>query len=58
MPHDQIAVMTFAMANGIALEQLLEPDAVPDDLFGTMLMVFFTGLRTRRRRPPPPEGPT
>ena len=38
--------MTFAMANGIALEQLLEPDAVPDDLFGTMLMVFFTGLRT------------
>jgi AcrR family transcriptional regulator len=46
VPHDQIAVMTFAMANGIALEQLLEPDAVPDDLFGTMLMVFFTGLRT------------
>jgi AcrR family transcriptional regulator len=46
VPHDQIAVMTFAMANGIALEKLLEPDAVPDDLFGTMLMVFFTGLRT------------
>jgi AcrR family transcriptional regulator len=46
VPHDQIAVMTFAMANGIALEQLLEPEAVPDDLFGTMLMVFFTGLRT------------
>ena len=39
-------LMTFAMANGVALEQLLEPDAVPDDLFGTMLMVFFTGLRT------------
>jgi AcrR family transcriptional regulator len=46
VPHDQIAMMTFAMANGIALEQLLEPDAVPQDLFGTMLMVFFTGLRT------------
>jgi len=45
VPHDQVAVMTFAMANGIALEQLLEPDAVPEDLFGTMLMVFFTGLR-------------
>jgi AcrR family transcriptional regulator len=46
VPYEQIAVMTFAMANGIALEQLLEPDAVPEDLFGTMLMVFFTGLRT------------
>jgi AcrR family transcriptional regulator len=46
VPHEHIAMMTFAMANGIALEQLLEPEAVPDDLFGTMLMVFFTGLRT------------
>ena len=46
VPYEQVAVMTFAMANGIALERLLEPDAVPDDLFGTMLLVFFTGLRT------------
>ena len=37
--------MTFAMANGVALEKLLEPEAVPDDLYGTMLVVFFTGLR-------------
>ena len=46
VPLEQIAMMTFAMGNGIALEQLLEPEAVPDDLFGTMMMVFFTGLRT------------
>jgi AcrR family transcriptional regulator len=46
VPYEQIAVMTFAMANGIALERLLEPEAVPDDVFGTMLLVFFTGLRT------------
>jgi hypothetical protein len=38
--------MTFAMAHGVALEKLLEPEAVPDELFGTMLLVFFTGLRT------------
>ena len=25
---------------------MLEPDSVSDDLFGTMLMIFFTGLRT------------
>jgi AcrR family transcriptional regulator len=46
LPLDQIALMTFAMANGVALEKLLEPDAVSDDLYATMLLVFFTGLRT------------
>lgn len=46
VPADQVAMMTFAMANGFALDELLEPDAVPDDLFATMMFVFFTGLRT------------
>jgi AcrR family transcriptional regulator len=41
----EVAMMTFAMANGFALERLLEPDAVPDDLYGTMLATFFTGMR-------------
>jgi AcrR family transcriptional regulator len=44
LPADQIALMTSAMSNGFALEKLLEGDAVPDDLYGTMLMVFFAGL--------------
>jgi AcrR family transcriptional regulator len=43
---DKLALMTFAMANGVALEQLLEPDVVDAELFATMLMVFFAGLRT------------
>lgn len=42
---DRLALMTFAMANGIALERLLEPDLVDEQLFATMLMVFFAGLR-------------
>jgi AcrR family transcriptional regulator len=46
LPLDQIALMTFAMVNGMALEKMLEPDAVDDELYGSMLMVFFTGLRT------------
>jgi AcrR family transcriptional regulator len=46
IPFEQVSLMTFAMAHGVALEKLLEPEAVPDDLFGTMLLVFFTGLRT------------
>jgi AcrR family transcriptional regulator len=43
---DRVALMVFAMANGFALEQLLEPDAVADDLYAEMLLVFFTGLST------------
>ena len=42
---EDIATITFAMANGLALEQLLEPDAVADDLYGTMLYAFFRGLK-------------
>jgi AcrR family transcriptional regulator len=54
VPPDQIAAMAFAMANGMALERLLEPDAVPDTLFGEMMATFFTGLRARAGAPPPP----
>lgn len=42
---ETVALMTFAMANGVALEQLLEPDLVDEQLFATMLSVFFAGLR-------------
>ena len=45
VPPDQVATMTFAMANGIALERLLEPEAVPDELYPTMMATFFAGLR-------------
>ena len=39
--------MTFAMANGVALERLLEPEAVDDELFPAMLATFFAGLAPR-----------
>jgi len=44
LPSEQVALMTSVMANGFALEKLLERDALPDELYGTMLMVFFAGL--------------
>jgi AcrR family transcriptional regulator len=47
VPPEQVATMTFAMANGIALERLLEPDAVPDGLAPEMMAIFFSGLRAR-----------
>jgi AcrR family transcriptional regulator len=51
LPYDQIALMTCAMANGVALEKLLEGEAVPDDLYGTMLTLLFAGLDAPRRAP-------
>ena len=57
VPPADVAAMAFAMANGMALERLLEPEAVPDTLFGEMMATFFTGLRARAGVPPPPEGP-
>jgi AcrR family transcriptional regulator len=45
IPPDQFATMIVAMGNGIALEKLLEPEAVPEDLYPTMLASFFLGMR-------------
>ncbi|MFL5826982.1 MAG: TetR/AcrR family transcriptional regulator [Thermoleophilaceae bacterium] len=45
-PLEQITTMTGVMADGFALEKVLDPDGLPDDVSGTMLYVFFTGLRT------------
>jgi AcrR family transcriptional regulator len=51
LPSEHVALMTHAMTNGFALEKLLEGDAVPDELYGTMLMVFFAGLDALRSAP-------
>jgi AcrR family transcriptional regulator len=46
IPAESVAMMTYAMADGFALARILEPEDMPDDLFATMLAVFFTGLAT------------
>ncbi|HWH92990.1 MAG TPA: TetR/AcrR family transcriptional regulator [Baekduia sp.] len=48
VPFDQLATMIFAMANGMAFEQFVEPEAVPDDLFSTMLELFTLGAASRQ----------
>lgn len=47
-----VAMMACAMADGYALARLLEPEGVPDDMFGSMLELFFTGLETLSRARP------
>jgi AcrR family transcriptional regulator len=49
LPAEQVAAMTYAMADGFALARLLEPESVSEDMFGTMLAVFFTGLESMTR---------
>jgi AcrR family transcriptional regulator len=51
IPFDELAAMIFAMANGVAFERFVEPDAVPDDLFGSMLELFTLGAANRQPRP-------
>ena len=45
VPYHHIAMMLFAMANGFALEKLLSPEDVDDEMYGTMLTIFFLGLK-------------
>jgi AcrR family transcriptional regulator len=47
VPFDQLAAMIVAMANGVGFERLVAPEAVPDDLFSTMLEIFAVGAATR-----------
>jgi AcrR family transcriptional regulator len=42
---ESLARMIFAMANGFALERLLDPEGVSEESYGAMLAIFFTGLR-------------
>jgi AcrR family transcriptional regulator len=51
IPFDQLAAMIFAMANGVAFERFVDPDAVPDDLFASMLELFTLGAANRQPRP-------
>jgi AcrR family transcriptional regulator len=43
-PAADLALMTFAMANGVALEAMLEPDEVPPDLLGRMFGLLTAGV--------------
>lgn len=53
IPAEALATMCFAMANGWALERLLEPEAAPDELFAGMLALFFGGVRAASGSVPP-----
>jgi AcrR family transcriptional regulator len=45
IPVERVALMLFAMTNGVAFERLVEPDAVPDDLLGAMTELVARAAR-------------
>ena len=44
LPMEDIAAMTDFMADGFILDKLVDPD-LDDDLYATMLAIFFRGLQ-------------
>ena len=53
IPMEQLAAALLGLANGLALERLVDRSAVPDDLLGEMFAVFYAGLVARGQRPGP-----
>jgi len=46
LPAEDVATIVMSLGIGLTQQKLIEPDAVPDDLFATMLTIFLTGMRT------------
>ena len=53
---DQVSLMLCMMGNGFALEKLLERDELADAVYGTLLMIFFTGLNALADAPNAPAA--
>jgi AcrR family transcriptional regulator len=45
MPAIQLATAVTCLADGLALERMKDPDSVPDDMFGTLLLLIYRGLQ-------------
>lgn len=41
--YDELALATLVGAHGVAIEKLMDPEGVSDEIFGTMLVYFFKG---------------
>jgi AcrR family transcriptional regulator len=57
-PAEQLAVAALALANGIAIEHLADPDTVDTSTFGVILGLLLDGLTIPgTRRPPELDAP-
>lgn len=49
IPASQLATAAMALADGLLLEQLIEPHSVPPDLLGQVLSLIEDGMAARAR---------
>ena len=54
LPTIRAATAFLALASGLAMERLADPDAVPSDLFGEIVGLVFQGALASRGAPPAP----
>jgi hypothetical protein len=47
MPVDDLALAINGLANGLAIEEIADPDAVPDELLGHALVLMAAPQRSR-----------
>ena len=47
---EHLGLFINALGNGLALEKLVDPDAVPDGLFGDLLVLVFQAFEALLRR--------
>jgi AcrR family transcriptional regulator len=55
--NEALGLFINALGNGLALEKLLNPDAVPDPLFGEMLAYVFMAFQALMREDPSAAQP-
>jgi AcrR family transcriptional regulator len=51
MSPENLATVVIALVDGLSIEQLTEPGAVPEDLFGQVLSLFEAGMAARSKEP-------
>jgi AcrR family transcriptional regulator len=62
MPASQLATALVSLASGLAMERIVDPESVPDNLLGEILALIYDGLVLRSTgpeaspRPPKPDG--
>ena len=47
MPGEELAAAFLGLANGLAMERLVDPEAVPDQLLGQMFALVYAGAVAR-----------
>jgi AcrR family transcriptional regulator len=50
MSAEDVATAYIALGEGLSLRRLLDPDSVPDDLYGEIMALVFQGLVARAER--------